>query len=148
MAEGSFDESTCGRCDRANHVWYTPVEVWHAVYGPGGQPTRQGVLCPSCFIDDAEQAGVTAPQGTSGWTVQPGLRPDPRIVEQVTRLTGEAVTARRHVAVLSAAAEELLVASGQTDRDVLVAGRARMRAALELVGGVDGLTVFNQSEEG
>lgn len=65
----SFDESTCDRCGRTNHVWHTPAEVWRAVYGPGGQPSRQGVLCPSCFLDDAEASGVTSPQGTPGWLV-------------------------------------------------------------------------------
>ena len=66
-----FDESTCDRCGRTNHVWHTTTQVWQAVYGPGGQPTRQGVLCPSCFIDDAEAAGVTSPHRTFGWLVTP-----------------------------------------------------------------------------
>lgn len=70
-----FDETTCDRCGRDNPTWWTPTKVWKAVYGPGGQPTRQGVLCPTCFIADAEAAGVTAPQGTPGWLVTPSQQP-------------------------------------------------------------------------
>lgn len=66
-----FDESTCDRCGRINHVWHTSPQVWKAVYGDGGQPTRQGVLCPSCFLDDAEEAGVTSLPGRPGWTIAP-----------------------------------------------------------------------------
>lgn len=72
----TFDESTCDRCHRPNPVWWTPPEIWRSVYG-GGQPTRQGVLCPACFIDDAEAAGVTAPSGTPGWMVSPCIVMEP-----------------------------------------------------------------------
>ena len=60
-----FDESQCDRCGRDNPVWSTPAEVWRAVYGQSGQPTCQGVLCPSCFVDDAVRVGL------AGWVVSP-----------------------------------------------------------------------------
>lgn len=83
--EWSDEGTPCSTCDGSGERPADPQqEVWQEVYGEGGQPTRQGVLCPSCFIDDAEAAGVTLPPGTPGWFVPrdtPAPEPHPRPTE-------------------------------------------------------------------
>ena len=118
-----FDESTCDRCGRDNPVWSTPVEVWQQVYGVGGQPTRQGVLCPSCFIDDAEAAGVTAPRGTAGWTVVPHTMSG--FIENIKRAAQKGEASNANTLTVAAEVEQL-----RAERDRLVEGiRAEVRHA-------------------
>lgn len=54
--------SHCLDCGRVDAVWFAPSELWNRVVG-----SPNGVLCPSCFIDRAEAAGVVP----TAWRVAP-----------------------------------------------------------------------------
>lgn len=49
----NFSEAICERCGRDNIVWYAPNDVWNRV-----MPDDGGILCPVCFVQAAEQAGI------------------------------------------------------------------------------------------
>jgi hypothetical protein len=57
----SHPEDTCGRCGGPNRVWYVPSPLWNAVMRGGsieGTERWQGIVCPTCFMVLAENAGV------------------------------------------------------------------------------------------
>ena len=58
----SHPEAFCQECGRRNVVWFAPSDIWNATMGGG-----QGILCPVCFIEAAESAGLFGP-----WIVAPG----------------------------------------------------------------------------
>lgn len=55
-------QTLCDDCHVENPVWFTSNEVWNTVI-----PGRVGVLCPICFIERAETAGLN----TTGWKLMP-----------------------------------------------------------------------------
>jgi hypothetical protein len=57
----SHPEAFCQQCGRRNVVWFAPSDIWNATMGGG-----QGILCPVCFIEAAERAGLYGP-----WIVAP-----------------------------------------------------------------------------
>lgn len=60
--EPEHPEAFCQQCRRRNVVWFAPSDIWNATMGGG-----QGILCPVCFIEAAERAGLFGP-----WIVAPG----------------------------------------------------------------------------
>jgi hypothetical protein len=57
----SHPETFCQRCGRPNVVWFAPSPLWNKAVPDGG------ILCPVCFIEAAEAAGIHA----SAWCVSP-----------------------------------------------------------------------------
>lgn len=60
-------ERVCGRCHGPNRVWSAPSPLWNEVMRFGdinGSPddleSRHGVICPTCFVVLAEEAGVAS----------------------------------------------------------------------------------------
>lgn len=55
-------ESLCGRCGGPNSVWAAPSPLWNAVMRGGdingGPEPHGGIVCPTCFMILAEEAGV------------------------------------------------------------------------------------------
>lgn len=65
MAENEVHpEAFCQECNQPNVVWFAPNNLWNAVVRPNGEPDR--VLCPNCFIRQAEAKGFTR----SAWKVE------------------------------------------------------------------------------
>lgn len=56
-------ENFCGRCGRANVVWFTPNHIWNQAVPEGG------ILCPVCFIRAAEAVGFD----TVAWSIEPNV---------------------------------------------------------------------------
>jgi hypothetical protein len=59
--------SYCGNCGRDDPVWHAPNDLWNTVVG-----SEAGTLCPTCFIDLAEERGVVP----TAWRVAPEVLPD------------------------------------------------------------------------
>ena len=59
----SHPEAFCGRCGRPNVTWFAPSEVWNRAVPQGG------ILCPVCFVQAAEKAGIRPP----AWEVRPEI---------------------------------------------------------------------------
>lgn len=58
-------EAQCHRCGRQFIGWVAPSPLWNAVMRGGsinGNEPFRGIICPSCFADLAQQAGIA-----SGW---------------------------------------------------------------------------------
>jgi hypothetical protein len=79
-------EATCQRCGGPNVVWFAPNYVWNEV-----MPDDGGVLCPTCFILAAYQAGVG-----SRWRVAPDDAP-PKDDMLRARSAGEWIPARAFI---------------------------------------------------
>jgi hypothetical protein len=66
LSQPSPDEETC-RCDdcgRANPVWFAPSPLWNLVVGgPDATDDPGGIVCPICFIEKAEAAGIMPSDG-------------------------------------------------------------------------------------
>lgn len=61
-------ESYCHRCLRRNIRWSAPSPLWNEVMRGGyvdGPELHDGIVCPLCFADLAEQAGIA-----ELWTLQ------------------------------------------------------------------------------
>ncbi len=67
----SDGESRCQSCGGMNPVWHTDNLVWNRVVG-GTEREAPGILCPSCFLIQAEARGVGI---TGAWHLVP---PPPR----------------------------------------------------------------------
>src|SRR5690349_6553643 len=55
-------ESVCRRCNGPNIIWSAPSPLWNAVMRGGsiaGADRYGGIVCPICFAQLAQQAGVT-----------------------------------------------------------------------------------------
>jgi hypothetical protein len=60
--------SICDACGRDAEVWYAPSPLWNLVMGgPEATDDPGGMLCPGCFIDRAESAGIKP----TAWVLQP-----------------------------------------------------------------------------
>lgn len=56
-------EDTCTRCLGPNISWAAPSPLWNQVMRGGdisGQEIHEGIVCPVCFADLAEQAGIAS----------------------------------------------------------------------------------------
>jgi len=61
-------DTRCYQCDGVNPCWFAENELWNAV-----KPERVGVLCPVCFIAEAERRGF----GKIGWKLaEPAPTPE------------------------------------------------------------------------
>lgn len=60
-------EDFCQECGGRNPRWFASNDVWNKAI-----PDRVGILCPFCFIQRAEKAGIYA-----GWELVPIFEPDP-----------------------------------------------------------------------
>lgn len=64
QTDGTTDghpESTCRRCGRTNIAWTAPSPLWNEVMRGGninGVDRFSGIVCPVCFAQLAEEAGV------------------------------------------------------------------------------------------
>lgn len=61
IAEREHPERTCARCGGPNIVWTAPSPLWNEVMRSGsinGDELHDGVVCPICFAQLAEAAGV------------------------------------------------------------------------------------------
>lgn len=62
------DAIPCDDCSREVEVWFAPNPLWNLVIGgPAATDDPGGMLCPSCFIQRAEKAGIKP----TAWVVQP-----------------------------------------------------------------------------
>lgn len=55
-------ESYCHKCLRPNPIWSAPSPLWNEVMRGGGMTNEDmydGVVCPPCFAELAEKAGIT-----------------------------------------------------------------------------------------
>lgn len=70
-------EAFCDRCGQNNVTWFAPSDLWNrAVRGtPEYEHHGDPMLCPTCFIHEAEAVGISGP-----WLVT--LEPHPREVVQ------------------------------------------------------------------
>lgn len=48
-----YPEANCHRCGRPNVVWHAPNDIWNQV-----EAVREVILCPVCFVQDAEAKGL------------------------------------------------------------------------------------------
>ncbi|ODU36613.1 MAG: hypothetical protein ABS88_00030 [Sphingopyxis sp. SCN 67-31] len=66
LSQPSPDEGAC-RCDacgQANPVWFAPSPLWNLVVGgPDATDDPGGIVCPICFIEKAEAAGIMPSDG-------------------------------------------------------------------------------------
>lgn len=63
----SHPEDCCGKCARPNCAWFTENDIWNLL-------GRSGVLCPVCFIEEAEAKGLDK----SSWRIVPeNYKPQP-----------------------------------------------------------------------
>lgn len=59
VVEGEPGKLTCERCGGPVRVWFAPNKLWNLVKGgPAATDDPGGMLCPNCFIDAAEEAGL------------------------------------------------------------------------------------------
>lgn len=58
-------EDFCQECGRPNVTWFAPSPVWNAVLDPSDE--RESILCPVCFVQRAEKAGIRPPS----WKLEP-----------------------------------------------------------------------------
>jgi hypothetical protein len=63
-APDAHPEAFCERCGRPNVTWFAPSAVWNRAVPKGG------ILCPVCFVQSAERAGIRPP----AWEVRPEVR--------------------------------------------------------------------------
>ncbi len=68
-------EDFCDRCDQPNPVWSTTL--WIQVMG-----TTSGILCPSCFVLEAEKKGY----GKKGWSLSQHRPPEDEEVQDLAEL--------------------------------------------------------------
>lgn len=62
-------EAICVRCRGTNPVWTAPSPLWNEVMRGGdinGREQYDGIVCPSCFANLAEEAGIA-----KGWRLVP-----------------------------------------------------------------------------
>lgn len=89
MGEAHGDRK-CDACHRANPVWFAPSPLWNLVIGgPEATDDPGGVLCPICFIEKAEAAGVMPATGAWLVTKEPAASltsPSPDLAEENERL--------------------------------------------------------------
>jgi hypothetical protein len=53
----------CHRCGRGNTLWHAPSPLWNAVMRGGsidGEPKHDDLVCATCFMQLAEEAGVAS----------------------------------------------------------------------------------------
>lgn len=60
---GEHPEDFCMRCGRPNVVWFAQSAIWNRAVPYGG------ILCPVCFIQAAETAGIKP----TAWEVRPEI---------------------------------------------------------------------------
>jgi hypothetical protein len=72
--ETAHPESFCHRCLRDNVPWFTPNDIWNRVM------PDDGIVCPVCFIQAAEQAGISP----GVWSIAPG---GPAMEERLASIT-------------------------------------------------------------
>ena len=53
-------ESYCHRCKGPNVSWAAPSPLWNAVMRRGDSRLWNEIICPTCFVTLAEQAGIAA----------------------------------------------------------------------------------------
>lgn len=89
MGEAHGDRK-CDACHRANPVWFAPSPLWNLVIGgPEATDDPGGVLCPICFIEKAEAAGIMPATGAWLVTKEPAASltsPSPDLAEENERL--------------------------------------------------------------
>lgn len=85
MGEAHGDRK-CDACHRANPVWFAPSPLWNIVIGgPEATDDPGGVLCPICFIEKAEAAGIMPATGAWLVTKEPAASltsPSPDLAEE------------------------------------------------------------------
>lgn len=60
---GPGDETHCHRCGGPNRPWSAPSPLWNEVMRGGsinGDEIHDGIVCPTCFVVLAEEAGVAS----------------------------------------------------------------------------------------
>lgn len=68
-------EAFCERCHRPNVTWFAPSDLWNkAVRAVGAEE----ILCPVCFVQLAEAAGIKP----TAWVVSPEVLDVNRLEEQ------------------------------------------------------------------
>jgi hypothetical protein len=72
----SDGDSRCQWCGGWNPTWYVDSHVWNAVMGSGPLREAPGVLCPTCFLIQAQAKEIGA---TGAWEVR---LPMPRSVPE------------------------------------------------------------------
>lgn len=78
MAPEIHPEDFCERCLRRNAVWFAPNEIWNKGCA------EFSVLCPICFIQLAELAGIRP----TAWKLEPEhLADEPAVVHAPTCAT-------------------------------------------------------------
>ena len=89
MGEAHGDRK-CDACHRDNPVWFAPSPLWNLVIGgPEATDDPGGVLCPICFIEKAEAAGIMPATGAWLVTKEPAASlspPSPDLAEENERL--------------------------------------------------------------
>ena len=64
--DAEHPEKHCHRCQGTNVSWSAPSPLWNAVMRGGsinGDEWYNGIVCPTCFAELADSAGVTR----GGW---------------------------------------------------------------------------------
>lgn len=57
-----LDNRPCQECGFTFRPWFAPDRLWNLVMGgPGAKDDPGGVVCPNCFIELAEAAGINPP---------------------------------------------------------------------------------------
>lgn len=52
-------DGRCQNCGRWNPVWFTDNDLWNLVmFGPDAKDDQGGIVCPVCFIAEAEASGI------------------------------------------------------------------------------------------
>lgn len=59
--ERSHPEDRCERCGGQNVTWFAPSELWNKAHGV------YDILCPVCFVNLAEAAGIRP----TAWQIGP-----------------------------------------------------------------------------
>lgn len=89
MGEAHGDRK-CDACHRDNPVWFAPSPLWNLVIGgPEATDDPGGVLCPICFIEKEEAAGIMPATGAWLVTKEPAASlspPSPDLAEENERL--------------------------------------------------------------
>lgn len=57
----SHPEDSCKRCHRPNISWFAPNDLWNQYARDRNEP---GILCPICFVQIAEQNGLSTTKAT------------------------------------------------------------------------------------
>lgn len=85
-------EDTCNNCGKPFIEWSAPSPLWNEVMRGGhigGQELHRGVVCPSCFMAEAERQGIAINWRVTAATITRPLQttlPDGRVWDETSFL--------------------------------------------------------------